>query len=43
MLYLAKAKIMHLFAMLLYGGFGATILILMSPERLSRLDFLNPA
>ena len=42
MLYLAKAKIVHLFTMLLYGGFGATILILMSKERLSRLDFFEP-
>ena len=42
MLYVAKARILHLFTMLFCGVLGATILILVSSERLSRLNFLEP-
>jgi cell division protein FtsW len=42
MLYIAKAKVIHLASMLFYGLLGATILILISSERLSRLNFLEP-
>jgi len=42
MLFIAKARILHLLGMLFCGTFGATALILVSPERLSRLDFFEP-
>tara|TARA_Y100000748_G_scaffold215444_1_gene180739 strand:- start:841 stop:1443 length:603 start_codon:yes stop_codon:yes gene_type:complete len=42
MLFIAKARILHLLGMLFCGMFGAIALILVSPERLSRLDFFEP-
>ena len=42
MLFIAKARILHLLGMLFCGIFGAIALILASPERLSRLDFFEP-
>ena len=42
MLYVARAKIIHLFTLLLFGTLSATILILLSDERLSRFKFFEP-
>ena len=42
MLYVARAKIIHLFTLLLFGSLSATILILLSDERLSRFKFFEP-
>ena len=42
MLYIAKAKIIHLLTLLLFGLLNATILILLSDERLSRFNFFEP-
>ena len=42
MLYIARAKIIHLFTLLLFGLLNASILVLLSDERLSRLNFFEP-
>ena len=42
MLYIARAKIIHLFTLLLFGLLNASILVLLSDERLSRLKFFEP-